>query len=606
MAERPSRKLAVILHADVVGSTVLVQRDESVAHERIRDSFRRFSETIEAYGGVTQEIRGDALVAEFARASDAVTAAIAFQIENTDSNARIEDHIQPQLRIGISLGEVIIADNTITGAGVILAQRLEQLAEPGGLVVQGSVSETVPTRLPFEFDSLGEQTLKGFDQPVRAFVVKLKSGEQVPDSESNAVIPEIGADAGHQRTPLELPDKPSIAVLSFTNMSGDPEQEYFSDGITEDIITELSRFPSLFVIARNSSFTYKGESIDVRRIAQELGVRYVLEGSIRRASNRVRINAQLIDAETGNHIWAERYDRDIEDIFDLQEEITRNVVASVAPQIEMAEMERIRRVWSTHSSAYDLALRAESWLFDSLRMGNPDRLEQAIECAQKSLSQDPRNVHALWIQAFAYFLQYLYRWGPAPDEALNQARVVTEHLFEIDVSIPHAYTVRGGIRVLLGEHDAALADYRRAYALNPNLAWNIFWMADAEALMGLSDKAREHAHLGLRLNPREVDIGDGIAYIALAEASFVDGDFSKAKDWANLAIELSPKGPMRCALMIACCGQLGVEATGQALNINEFAPDFIPSILRGKMTIFKMPEHNALFVDGLRKAGGVE
>ena len=266
MADHPSRKLAVILHADVVDSTVLVQREESVAHERIQDTFRRFSETIRAYGGIARELRGDALVAEFARASDAVIAAIAYQIENTDFNARLEDDIQPQLRAGISLGEVIIADNTITGAGVVLAQRLEQLAEPGGVVVQGSVYETVPTRLPFEFASLGEQSLKGFDEPVRAFVVHLKSDEQLPGPESDAAPLKVGAGVDHQRAPLELPDKPSIAVLPFTNMSTAPEQEYLSDGISEDIITALSKISKIFVVARNSTFTYKGRAVDVKQV----------------------------------------------------------------------------------------------------------------------------------------------------------------------------------------------------------------------------------------------------------------------------------------------------------------------------------------------------
>ena len=263
MAHRPSRKLAVILHADVVSSTELVQRDESIAHERIQDSFRHFSETIAAYGGITQEIRGDALVAEFSRASDAVTAAIAFQIENSASNTELEDEIQPKLRIGISLGEVIVADNTITGAGIVLAQRLEQLAAPGGVVVQGSVSETVPKRLPFDFKSLGEQTLKGFDQPIRAFAVQLKPGKQIPNSESEIVTPEIEMNDAHKRPPLKLPDKPSIVVLPFSNISSDPEQEYFSDGVSEDIITDLSKVSGLFVIARNSAFAYKERAFNV-------------------------------------------------------------------------------------------------------------------------------------------------------------------------------------------------------------------------------------------------------------------------------------------------------------------------------------------------------
>jgi TolB-like protein len=404
---------------------------------------------------------------------------------------------------------------------------------------------------------------------------------------------------------LPLPDKPSIAVLSFTNMSGDPEQEYFSDGIAEDIITELSRFSSLFVIARNSSFSYKGKSVDLRRVARELGVRYILEGSIRRAGNRVRINAQLIDKETGSHIWAERYDRDIEDIFKLQEEITRNVVASIAPKIEMAEMERVRRVASAKFSSYDLALKAHALFYDGLHMGSPEVMEQVIETAHESLGSDPRNVQALWIKAFAYFEQYLYRWGPAPDDALDHSWATIERLFEIDPSNAHAYMMRGAIHHFRGEHDAAVADYRRAFALNPNFALNIFMMAWCESLTGFTEEAKEHAALGLRLSPRDNELWLGVAYLALAQASFADGDFEKTKEWGTLAIQMHPKAPIRRALMIACCGHAGGldEAAKQAADLKAFAPDFLPSILNGDMTLYKMPDHNKLLVDGIRKAG---
>ena len=289
VTQTPLRKLAVLLHADVVNSTSLVKKNETIAHDRIQDTFHRFSKTISNYDGIAHEIRGDALVAEFSRASDAVSASIAFQTANTTHNEQLSGDIQPVLRIGIAMGEVVVADNTVTGEGIVLAQRLEQLAETGGVVVQGSVSETVPTRFPFEFDSLGEQMLKGFDQPIRAFAVQLKRGEQIPDSESSAVIPEFGTSDAHERPPLALPDKPSIAVLPFTNMSNEPEQDYFADGIAEDIITALSRLNWLFVIARNSSFAYKNRSVDIRQIAHDLGVRYVLEGSVRKGGDRVRI-----------------------------------------------------------------------------------------------------------------------------------------------------------------------------------------------------------------------------------------------------------------------------------------------------------------------------
>jgi len=337
--DRLSLKLAVILHADVVGSTSLVQKNEALAHERIQAAFHHFSETINSYNGITRELRGDALVAEFERASDAVAAALAFQILNEEFNATLSDDIQPRLRIGISMGEVIIADNTITGVGVVLAQRLEQLADSGGVVVQGSVSETVPARMPYDFDFLGEQVLKGFDQPVRAFSVSLKSGEELPTPEvhsesqstehNNPLFPaKLSRDSYEALTGerLELPNKPSIAVLPFQNMSGDPEQEFFADGMSEDIITALSRLPNLVVIARNSTFVYKDCATDVREIGRDLAVSHVLEGSIRKSGDRLRITVQLVDTRDGGHVWAERYDRNLDDIFAIQDEITHNIV----------------------------------------------------------------------------------------------------------------------------------------------------------------------------------------------------------------------------------------------------------------------------------------
>ena len=336
-----SRKLAVILHADVVGSTSLVQKNEAIAHKRIQAAFHQFSETIRSYGGIAREIRGDALVAEFERASDAVAAALAFQVSNVELNTAIEDDIQPQVRIGISLGEVIVADNTVTGTGVVLAQRLEQLAGPGGVVVQGSVSETVPTRMPFEFGYLGEQDLKGFDKPVRAFSASLQEGKTLP-------APEVTA-APHSAKPegLQVPDKPSIAVLPFISMSSDPEQEFLADGITDDIITNLSRFRDLFVIASNSSFVYKGKAVNVQNVSRELGVRYILEGSIQKSKDEIRINAQLIEGSTGSHLWAERYQRHGEDIFALQDEVVGLIVGSLATGYGG----RLRKAWRRRPGA---------------------------------------------------------------------------------------------------------------------------------------------------------------------------------------------------------------------------------------------------------------
>jgi adenylate cyclase len=395
-----SRKLAVILHADVVGSTALVQKNETLAHQRIQDAFQQFSEVIKTYSGIAREIRGDALVAEFDRASDAVTAALAFQVSNGEHNSTLEEDIQPQLRIGISLGEVIIADDTITGAGVVLAQRLEQLADAGGVVVQGAVSETVPARMPFEFESMGEMTLKGFDYPVRSFAVRLRPGEELPAPEADATAKTSEPEG------LQVPDKPSIAVLPLDNMSGDPKQEYFSDGITEDIITELSRFSMLYVVARHSSFAFKGEKVNIKEVAEKLGVQYVVEGSVRRAGNQARITAQLIDAESGKHIWGERYDRELDDIFAVQDEVTRAIVATIAAQLGKTVSENAARKATKSIKSYEYLLQANRQYYRF----NPDDNIAAAQLYQKAIERDPQFSRAYAGLANTYTTDYFLGW----------------------------------------------------------------------------------------------------------------------------------------------------------------------------------------------------
>ncbi len=378
-----SGKLAVILHADIVGSTLLVQQDEQKAHARIQDSFQRFGKTISNYHGQVRELRGDALLGEFERASDAISAALSFQSEQSDHNQELDDNVCPQLRIGIALGEVVIADDTITGAGVVLAQRLEQLAEPGGLCITPAIREALPQRLPFKLENLGPQLLKGFDEPVEAYRVDLAPGTSVPPPEprrSNrsaagslrrgfamaavalaviaaAAIGTLNWQSKEQDRPEARisisDDKPSIAVLPFANMSGDPEQEYFADGITEDLTTDLSRISGLFVVARNSSFSYKGKSVDLRTVSHELGVRYVLEGSVRRSGDQIRINAQLADASSGVQLWAERFDGTLADVFALQDHVSRRIISALEVTLTLDDKRVLEQVETKSPEAYD-------------------------------------------------------------------------------------------------------------------------------------------------------------------------------------------------------------------------------------------------------------
>ena len=401
-----------------------------------------------------------------------------------------------------------------------------------------------------------------------------------------------------------LQEKPSIVVLAFTNLSGDPNQEYFSDGITEDIITELSRFSSLFVIARNSSFAYKGKSVDVRQIARELGVRYLLEGSIRRAETRVRVTAQLVDSVTGGHVWAERFDREIEDIFDLQEEVTRNVVASIAPQIEMAEIERLREAQSKNFTAYDLALKAKAILYDGIRSSDANRTEQAIRTADEALAVDSRNMQALWCQGLAYHMLCVWTSGADLKEKTNRALSVVDRLFDIDASNADSCLIRGAIDWDRGEHDLGLGHLRRGCTLNPNSAWCLIALAWCESLAGLSSEARKHAELGLRLSPRDMDFWLGTAYLALAQANFAEKEFEKARDMGKRALEINSVGPIRRSIVIASCGHLGEtkEAARWLQQLERFAPEFVAELLSGENKLYRIPQHNALLLQGFKKA----
>ncbi len=474
---RLSRKLAVILHADVVGSTSLVLKNETLAHERIQEAFRQFSKTINSYGGITRELRGDALVAEFERASDAVAAALAFQVLNEAFNATLNDEIQPGLRIGISMGEVVIADNTITGAGVVLAQRLEQIADSGGVVVQGSVSETVPARMPYDFESLGEPLLKGFDRPVRAFSVSLKTGAELPSPEdpaepqstgqSNPLFPaKLSRDSyealiGER---LELPDKPSIAVLPFQNMSGDPEQEFFADGMSEDIITALSRLPNLVVIARNSTFVYKGRATDVREIGSDLAVSHVLEGSIRKSGDRLRITVQLVETRNGDHVWAERYDRNLDDIFAVQDEITHNIVIELQVKLVRGESANLFITSTNSVEAWELAMRAAPLVDSHVR----DNVAIAKQLLNRALELDENYSNAWVLKGWLYWEESVWNWCAEPDEAMQEAINSAQKALLIDPHFPMAYSLLGNIHMILGDGKLAIAMGKKAVELAPN------------------------------------------------------------------------------------------------------------------------------------------
>jgi TolB-like protein/class 3 adenylate cyclase len=548
------RQLAVILHADVVGSTVLVQRDETLAHERIRYAFERFSETIQAYGGTTQELRGDALLATFSRASDAVAASLSFQSGNTRQNEILEDDIRPEIRIGIALGEVVIADGTLTGPDVVMAQRIEQLAEPGGICIQGTASETIPDRLHFDYLSLGKQRLKGFHNTVRVYAVKLESGKEIPDPEPVSVPPASAkSNSGRQpwivavvalllatvglvawlqpwqsdveradpsKMSYALPDKPSIAVLPFDNISSDKEQEYFSDGITEDIITDISKISGLFVVARNSTFTYKGKAVKIRQVAEDLGVRYVLEGSVRRSGNQIRVTAQLIDALSGNHVWADRYDRDLEDVFKVQSEVAQQVAKALAVTLKANENERLFQEYTTNIDAYDVFLQARR----TVDKPSKDNILRGEKLFKQVIELDPNFAGGYAGLSFNYSVQIRFQYSTSPVKHLADAFALANKAIEIDPSYTWGYIALGGAHLANGDTDAAVDTVRQALILEPNGYETNLFMGFYLQFAGDAALAVEHLLVAKRLSPVE-SVRDR-AFMRLAQ--FMNRNYAEA------------------------------------------------------------------------------
>ena len=576
--DRLSGKLAVILHADVAGSTALVQQDEQLAHERIQDTFGRLGNLITRYHGRVQELRGDALLAEFERVSDAVTAALAFQSEQFEYNKQLNDPIEPKVRVGIAMGEVIIADNTITGTGVVLTQRLEQISEPGGVVIQGAAYETIPGRFPFEYEDLGEHEVKGFEKAVKVYAASLQSHTNIPQPDHLdkrnrksvfafvaviLIVAEIALlwfkpwevreeQASIDRMAFQLPEKPSIAVLPFTNMSADAEQEYFVDGMTEDLITDLSKLSELFVVARNTVFTYKGKAVKVHEVAEELGVRYVLEGSVRRSGDQVRINAQLIDALSGGHLWAERYDGRLDDVFALQDKVTRGIVKELKINLSIEDNVAISREDTTNLVAYDLFLRG----WEHYQSRDPSKYASAIDFFERAIDKDPDFSRADAALVAVYWDIIKKGWwqqslGMEYYSVTELARVALRRAKQNPVALTHQIAAEWSAsfsrRARLAIEEAELA-----LKLNPNHPASHMAMASAVLKDGRPKEAGEFIRGAMRLNP-----GFPPAYLVmLAQVQFQLGNYSDAADSLERAVAQDPNDSWAYIYLAATYGKL--------------------------------------------------
>ncbi|MCZ6522292.1 MAG: adenylate/guanylate cyclase domain-containing protein, partial [Alphaproteobacteria bacterium] len=445
------RRLAAIMAADVVGYSRLIRADEEgtiAALQALRTEL--VGPSIAAHNGRIVKLMGDGMLVEFASVVDAVRAAVEVQQALADRNAGLVEEERMVFRVGINLGDVVIDGDDIQGDGVNVAARLEGLAEPGGICVSAAVRDQVRHRLDLTFEDLGDRTVKNIDEPVRAYRIVL-----VAEKSSGA----------ERDVPPPLPDKPSIAVLPFDNMSGDPEQEYFTDGMVEEIITALTRFQSLHVIARNSSFAYKGRAADVRQVARELGVRYLLEGSVRKAGNRVRITGQLIDAATGAHIWADRFDGDYEDIFDLQDRITAQVVGAIEPKLRVAEIKRARRRRPDSLEAYDLYLRALPYNYAA----NPEGNVAALALLEQAIALDPGFAPAAAQAAWCYQQRATLAWDVSEEGDIDRAIAHARAAIAADRDDANSLAWAGFVLAIVG-HDleSARIATERAMELNPN------------------------------------------------------------------------------------------------------------------------------------------
>jgi adenylate cyclase len=590
--ERVQRRLAAVLAADVAGFSRLMGVDEEGTLAALKLLRRELADPkIKEHRGRIVKTTGDGLLVEFASVVDAVRCAVDVQREMVERNTCVPVERRIEFRMGINLGDIIIDKRDIYGDGVNVAARLEALAEPGGICVSRVVRDQVRDKLNFAFEDMGEQQVKNIARPIWTHRIRLADEASAPCA--LALAPAMAP-----QPPLPLPDKPSVAVLPFTNMSGDPEQEFVSDGIAEDVITALSRYPSLFVIARNSSFTYKGRAIDVKTVGRELGVRYVLEGSVRKAGNRIRVTAQLIDAESNNHVWAERYDRDLADIFAVQDEITESVTIAIAPAIADAELHRaVRKAPGSLDSwaAYQRGL----W---HLSEAKSDNNEAAQGFFQQAINLDPTFAGGYSGLALAQLQAAAVYQKLGLLEAQSSAEALARRAVALDGADAEARSCLGWSLQARGELDGALADIERALAMSPNLAVAHGQRGATLIFSGRPKEGLVAIQTSIRLDPR--DPFSAIRLLHIACGLYFARDYEAVIEAAKRLIRSYPDFPMIYRWPAAALGQLSrtVEAKEWLDMAISLAPAAFDMYVRKRVPWFR-PEDHAHLLDGLRKAG---
>ncbi len=580
------RKLTAIFSADVKGYSRLMGDDE-VATIHTLASYRELMTTnIEQSRGRVIDSPGDNLLAEFASVVDAVQCAVDIQQALQERNAELPPARRMEFRIGINVGDVIVEGERIYGDGVNIAARLESLAEGGGICISGVVHDQVENKLPFTYVDMGEQAVKNIARPVRVFRVVM-----APESPTQELAPPSPPPV----QTLTLPSKPSIAVLPFLNLSGDTEQEYFSDGITEDLITDLSKLSGLFVISRNSVFLYKGQAIRPEQVSVDLGVRYVLEGSVRKVGNRVRITAQLIDATTGYHLWAERYDRELQDIFAVQDEVTQKIVSALRVQLTPGEQGRLKRPPTTNLEAYDYFLRGLEYRSQRTRESNL----QARQMFEQAITLDPQFAVAHALLGLTYLTEIASQWTQDP-QAVDHLLQIAQHAVSLDDTQPAAHETLAYAHLAKKQHDQALAAAERAVTLDPNSADANQTLGDVFNFAGRGQEATVQIEKAMRLNPQYP-----VTYLwSLGQAYRLVGKYEEALAVLQRAVVRNPNYLAAQTLLTVTLQELGrnAEARAAAAEVLRINPHFSLDVIRQLMPI-KDPEALTLYVSALEAAG---
>jgi len=577
------RRLAAILAADVVGYSRMMAEDEEGTLRTLGAYRTTISDLITEHSGRIFGSAGDSAIAEFSSAVQSVRAAVAIQRALDRRNADLAEGRRMIFRIGINLGDMIAEGDDVLGDGVNVAARLQEVAAPGGICISGAVREQTEGKLNFALAHLGERTLKNIPRPVQVYNVDWR----LDDPSTSGVL---GA-------ALALPDKPSIAVLPFANMSSDPEQEYFADGITEDIITALSQYRWLFVIARNSTFVYKKRAVDIKQVARELGVRYVLEGSVRKAGQRVRVTAQLIEADSNNHLWAERFDRDYADIFDIQDELTQSVVGAIEPEILLGEGRRAARKSTANLDAFDCCMRG-LWHHSQF---TPEDSRQAETWLRRSLELDPKFARSHMGLARVLIGRVWYGWSDDVARDMSAACAAADRSVALDDSDPYAHYTLSITNLLGRRHRAALAEAQRAIDLSPNFALGYYALGWARVFIGHFAEAIDPLMRCLRLNPNDPQSFLFISQIALAHYHL--GNYDESVHYAERALR-SRRLLVVLRTLAASLGQLGrnEEARDVLAEMERIRPT--DAERHWEMTApYADPVHRAHFLEGLRKAG---